>query len=106
LSKLEKSLVSIQKVRELFPDEVNAYLNFSQKLKKSAAISEKNKALILVSLAVFAQCEMCIESNVASAIESGANKEEILEAALLAVSMGGGPKMMYLQFVTESLEDL
>ena len=42
---------------------------------KSAAVSEKNKALILVSLAVFAQCEMCIESNVASAIESGANKD-------------------------------
>jgi len=103
-SKLEESLIGIQKTRELMPDQVNAFLNFSQKIKTAGAISEKNKTLILVSLALFTQCEMCIESNVTHAISEGASSEEVIEAALLAVSMGGGPKMMYMKFVHQALE--
>ena len=72
MSKLEKSLVGIQKIREAMPDQVNAYLNFTQKVKASGVMHEKDKALVLVALAVFAQCEMCIESNVTAAIEAGA----------------------------------
>jgi len=106
MSKLEKSLIAIQKVRDKFPDEINAFLNFSQKVKTSTNINNKNKALILVSLSVHAQCEMCIESNVTSAIEAGCSNEEIIESAIIAVSMGGGPKMMYLQFVIDSLDHL
>ena len=104
MSKLEKSLVGIQKIREAMPDQVNAYLNFTQKVKASGVMHEKDKALVLVALAVFAQCEMCIESNVTAAIEAGASKEEIIESSLLSVSMGGGPKMMYMQFVYDALE--
>jgi len=103
-SKLESALVGIQKTRAILPDQVNAYLNFTQKVKSDGAISEKNKALILVSLAVYAQCEMCIESNVTNALSTNASKEEIVEAALTAVSMGGGPKMMYMQYVHDALE--
>ncbi len=103
-NKLENSLISIQKVRELMPDQINAYLNFTQKTKSAGDIDEKNKALILVALAVAAQCEMCIENNVQSAIASGASRAEVLESSLLAVSMGGGPKMMYLQYVLDALE--
>jgi len=102
--KLEKSLQAIQKVRESHPDLVNAYLNFTGKVKQAPAIREKQKALILVSLSMMAQCEMCIESNVEAAISVGASKGEIIEAAMLAVSMGGGPKMMYLQYVMSVLE--
>jgi len=103
-SKLESALLGIQKTRSLLPDQVNAYLNFTQKIKADGALTEKNKALILVSLAVYAQCEMCIESNVTNALSTNASKEEIVEAALTAVSMGGGPKMMYMQYVHDALE--
>lgn len=103
-SKLESSLLGIQKTRDSFPDQVNAYLNFTQKVKSTGGLAEKETALILVSLALFSQCEMCIENSVTDAISAGASESDILEASLLAVSMGGGPKMMYMQYVHRALE--
>jgi len=44
-SKLNKSLLVIQKIREEIPDQINAYLNFTQKTKSAGDIDEKNKAL-------------------------------------------------------------
>jgi len=43
--------------------------------------------------------------NVGVAIEAQATRIEILEAAMLSVSMGGGPKMMYMKYVLEALDD-
>ena len=36
----------------------------------------------------------------------GASKEEIMQAAMLAISMGGSPKMMYMKYLFEELDDL
>jgi len=105
MDSLEGSLLAIQKLREEMPDTVNAYLNYSTKVKGGEELGEKQKSLILVSLSLFAQCEMCILMNVGVAIEAKATRTEILEAAMLSVSMGGGPKMMYMKYVLEALDD-
>jgi AhpD family alkylhydroperoxidase len=105
MNELEKSLIAIQKLREDIPDSVNAYLNYTSKVKSGSELDEKQKALILVSLALHSQCETCILMNVDLAIESGASKLEILEAAMLSVSMGGGPKMMYMKYVIEAFDE-
>jgi AhpD family alkylhydroperoxidase len=104
MDELEKSLIAIQHIRKDLPDIVNSYLNYTSKIKSSGNIDGKNKALILVSLSLYAQCEMCIAMNVAEALEAGASKDEILESAMLAVSMGGGPKMMFIKYIYEALE--
>ena len=104
MDSLEQSLIGIQRIREDMPDATNAYLNYTSKVKAQGALSVREKSLILVSLALLSQCEMCIHMNVSEAIENGVKKEEILEAALLAVSMGGGPKMMYMKYVYEALD--
>ncbi len=104
MDKLEGSLIAIQRVRDDLADITNAYLNYTSKVKMKGELSVKHKSLTMVSLSLFAQCEMCIEMNVTEAKESGATKEEILETAMLAVSMGGGPKMMYMKYVYEALD--
>jgi len=53
---------------------------------------------------LYVQCEMCIAMNVSDAQEEGATKDEILETAVLAVSMCGGPKMMYMKYVYDALD--
>ncbi|HBK57937.1 MAG TPA: carboxymuconolactone decarboxylase family protein, partial [Spirochaetaceae bacterium] len=40
------------------------------------------------------------------ALEAGATEEEILEAAWVAVLMGGGPALMHAGLVLEALKDL
>jgi alkylhydroperoxidase AhpD family core domain len=49
------------------------------------------------------QCDWCIAIHVANAVKTGASREEILEAAWLAVLMGGGPKLLYLKVVVDEL---
>ena len=50
------------------------------------------------------QCDTCIAVHLADAVKSGAGREEILEAAWLAVLMGGGPKLTYLKYVLKELD--
>ena len=42
----------------------------------------------------------------AQSAANGASREQILQAAFMAVAMGGSPKLMYLKYVFEALEDL
>ena len=104
MDELEKSLLAIQKFRLEMPDSVNAYLNYTSKIKAGSALDEKQKALIMVSLSLHSKCEMCISMHTSTAIEAGASKQEILEASMLSVAMGGGPIMMYMKYVLEELE--
>jgi len=50
------------------------------------------------------RCENCIYSHVQAAQKAGATREQILEAAGVAVLMQGGPSYTYLPRVTEALE--
>ncbi len=85
------------------PKEVSAFVNFGQIAKQDGAIDKKHKSLILVSLAVASQCELCIAVHIRNAVDEGASKEEILEAALLSVVMGGGPCLMNMNIVYDEL---
>jgi alkylhydroperoxidase/carboxymuconolactone decarboxylase family protein YurZ len=49
---------------------------------------------------------MCVALHVENAASLGASREEILQAAFMAVAMGGSPKLKYLMYVFEALEDL
>jgi len=42
--------------------------------------------------------------NTSLAIESGATKEEILEAPMLSVAMDGGSIMMYMKYILAEFE--
>jgi alkylhydroperoxidase/carboxymuconolactone decarboxylase family protein YurZ len=43
---------------------------------------------------------------VQNAVTNGATKDEIIDAGLLAVAMGGSPKMMHMRYVYEELDKL
>lgn len=101
----------VQQTNEMFaklkkdnPEGLSGFANFSNSIKKDGAISIKNKELILVSLGISSQCAWCIALHVKDAISAGCTKEEIIEAGMLAVLMGGGPKLMYMNILYEELE--
>jgi len=104
MDNLEESLIAIQKLREDMPDSVNAYLNYTNKVKTGGDLNEKQKSLIVLALSLQAKCEMCISLNTSASIELGATKNEILETAMLSVAMGGGSIMMYMKFVLAEFE--
>lgn len=59
------------------------------------AMDVKTKELISVGIGCYNRCEYCIVYHSYKAFEAGATKEEILEAAMVAVAFGGGPSMAY-----------
>lgn len=59
------------------------------------ALDLKTKELISVAVGCYNRCEYCIVYHSYKAFEAGATKEEILEAAMVAVAFGGGPTMAY-----------
>lgn len=104
MDKIEQSNKMFAKLKRDMPAQLSSFMNFNQKVKNTDTIDKKHKELILVSLSVSTQCKWCIAMHIAGAVEVGASKDEILEAAMLAVVMGGGPKLMYMNAVYEELD--
>ncbi len=102
----EKAGQSIAYLTKHSPNEYGKYLEFTKTLTAIDAIPHKELELIMVACAVMSQCEACIAIHVEAAASMGASKDEILQAAFMAVAMGGSPKLMYMSYVYEALEDL
>jgi len=104
--KLREIKELIGKLQKDVPTQIGAFNNFMQATEKSTVIENKSRELINVALSVSAQCEWCIALHVKGAINAGATKEEILEAAMQAVLMHGGPALMYMIPVEEAIKEL
>lgn len=61
----------------------------------NGAISDKQKELIAVGVAVSKLCQYCICVHVRGAYQAGATREEIMAAAEVAMTFGGGPTLAY-----------
>jgi len=102
----EKAAATLSKMQKEAGDVFQGYLGFTKKIGESGPIDHKTQELILLGCAMMSQCEMCISLHAQGAAGLGAGKEEILQAAMLAISMGGSPKMMYMKYLFEELDDL
>ena len=97
---------TMQALQKQYPELMSSFGMFMKKVESGGALSMKTKELISVALSVSAQCKWCISMHVKSALELGATREEIMEAAFVSVLMGGGPSLMQLQVVMKAVDDL
>ncbi|MCY6958808.1 MULTISPECIES: carboxymuconolactone decarboxylase family protein [Clostridium] len=74
---------------------VGAFMNLLGSAYEPGKLDSKVKELISVAIAVYNRCEYCIVFHTYKALEAGASREEMLEAAMVAVAFGGGPTMAY-----------
>jgi len=65
----------------------------------------KTKELIALALGIASGCEWCIVIHTKKALEAGATREEILEAAYVAVLMAGGPAVMHIIPLLKALDE-
>ncbi len=109
MGRMQEKLTQIKqligKLQQQQPEEIKTFLSFMSAAEKEGALSVKHKELINVGLAVAAQCEWCIALHVEGALKAGASADEILEAAMQAVLMHGGPALMYMTPVEEALDE-
>jgi AhpD family alkylhydroperoxidase len=93
-------------VKEQAPDAINGFAGMFSKIMKDGAITLKTKELIAVAIGVAVQCEPCIRLHVQKCLDAGCTRDEILEAASVAVMMSGGPAYTHMPMVVETLDAL
>jgi AhpD family alkylhydroperoxidase len=93
-------------LKEEAPDTLNGFAGLFSKIMKDGAVSLKTKELVAIGIAVAVQCEPCIRLHVQKCLDAGCTREEVLEAASVAVMMGGGPAYTHMPVVLETLDDL
>jgi len=87
------------------PESLRHFKAFMGEVLKEGVLDTKTKELIAVGTSITARCKYCIALHVAKAIEAGANRDEIFEAATVAMLMGGGPAMTYIVEVKKALDE-
>ncbi len=89
----EKS--SMDALEEEMPDIAGALRQLHEAASADGALSARTKKLIMIGISAALRCEPCIRLHVSDAKEMGIGREEILEAAGVAVLLGGGPVAAY-----------
>lgn len=97
---------SKQKMARYIPETVKGFMGLHEKTTQAGALERKQKELIAVGIAVAQHCTPCIFLHVQQAVEAGAGRREIMEAAGVAVVMGGGPAFTHVPEVLKALDAL
>jgi len=102
----ETNAAAMAPVRSSMPDLLKGFGALHQAALKPGALTVLEKELIALAIALSVRCENCIYAHVSAAVKAGATREQVLEAAGVAVLMQGGPTYTYLPRVVEALDAL
>jgi AhpD family alkylhydroperoxidase len=87
---------ALKKMAGIIPGPINAQRNSMNTIESPGIIDKKTKILMCISVITYLRCEDCIALHVRKAVQTGITKQEILEAASVALSFGGGPSMGFM----------
>jgi len=93
-------------IRKTIPDIYAAFLNEKKAITASGKLPEKTKWLLLLVASVTEKCPVCIPRAVEHCLDSGWTREEMMEACMIAVLVGGSSAMTYVTLVDKTLEEL
>jgi AhpD family alkylhydroperoxidase len=83
-----------------------AFLEMEKATYSDGALSKKEKELIAVGISVTINCESCMQWHIEQSAESGATREEVLEAIEVGIEMGGGPATVSSRFALDVMDDV
>lgn len=102
----EQSPARMSHARAAAPDVVRGFGALFQAVMKEGALAAREKELIALGIGLAVRCDNCIYAHVQKALKAGATREQVLEAAGVAVMMQGGPTYTHLPEVVEALDAL
>ena len=104
-STLKEFNILMLDIRKAIPDQYSAFLDQKEVITKSARVDGKTKWLLLLIASVTKKCPVCIPSAVKHCLDAGWSKEEMLEACMVAVLVGGSSVMTYLTLVEKTIQE-
>ena len=93
-------------IRKTVPREYEAFMNEKKVMTRSGKLPEKMKWLLLLAASVAQKCPVCIPRAVQHCLDAGWTKEEMLEACMVAVLVGGSSAMTYVTVAARAIEEL
>ncbi len=92
---LNEFMGGLKKLGSSNKEATQSFMGLLGSAYKPGALSTKEKEILSVGISVYNRCEHCIVFHSYKALEAGATRDEILEAAMVGVAFGGGPTMAY-----------
>lgn len=90
----------VASLSESNPEVISSFDGLQDATYGEGAISVKTKELISLAIGAYNRCQYCIVVHVYNAYKAGATREEILDAAMVAIGgFGGGPSLAYTSTV-------
>lgn len=93
-------------IKKAVPEEYASFIREKTTITKAGKVPEKVKWLLLLIASVTQKCPVCIPSAVRHCLDAGWSKEEMLEACMVAVLVGGSSVMTYVTLVDKAIQDL
>jgi AhpD family alkylhydroperoxidase len=106
LQYLEEVAETVGEFKKEMPEAFAAEKSFTDAVYGDGALSTKTKRLTAMAIAVNAGCQGCITYQTKLAVEAGATKEEVVEAASVATSIGGTSASAWVWVVVQMLKEL
>jgi len=95
---------SLPKLRAGAPDVARAFGGLHAAVMKDGKLAVRDKELIALAVGLTQGCTECIYLHTEGALKAGATREQVVEAAGVAVMMAGGPAFVHLPQVLEAME--
>ncbi|MCK4851772.1 MAG: carboxymuconolactone decarboxylase family protein [Candidatus Omnitrophica bacterium] len=93
-------------IRKAIPDEYDVFIKEKDRVMKSGKLPDRVKWLLLLVASATEKCPVCIPRAVRHCLEAGWTREEMLEACMVAVLIGGSSVMTYVTLVDKAIQDL
>jgi AhpD family alkylhydroperoxidase len=90
--------------KELVPEPLSAFHEFSRRVFADGVLSAQVKQLIAVAVAHTTQCPYCIRGHTEGAVKAGATDEQIMEAIWVAAEMRAGAAYAHSTIALATLE--
>jgi AhpD family alkylhydroperoxidase len=91
--RLERFRSGVDALGKEIPGTIESMFGFIDTAQRKGTLSVREKELIAIGISLYHRCEDCIAVHVSNAMQAGCTRQEIMEAAEIAMVFGGGPTL-------------
>jgi AhpD family alkylhydroperoxidase len=103
---LDETFAGVAVLGSETPSTVGGYKMLHAAGAETARLDAKTRELICIAVAITTRCDGCIANHVKKAMELGATRAEIADAAGVAVAMNAGAAIAYASRAMQAHEAL
>lgn len=93
-------------LRKEIPDTMQGFGTMAKGALQDGAMTELQKELIALAIAVTQRCDACVGFHVKALIRLGVTREQLMETLGVCTYMGGGPALMYAAEAVRAFEEM